>query len=70
MVKVDDDDDDEDAKMVLKNVNEISRLKGRFKTIPKEGKFVIETSDALDAGNYTCSLGDVSYSFNAYCKFE
>lgn len=60
--------DDDDDKMVLKNVNEISKLKGRFRTIPKEGRFVIDVADKDDAGNYTCSLGDLSFNFNVYCK--
>lgn len=68
MVKAKDDDDDD--KMVLEKVSQISRLNGRYKTIPKEGRFIIETPDAADAGNYTCSLGDESYNFNAYCKLH
>lgn len=49
-----------------KNVREISELNGRFQIIAKEGKFVIEKGREEDIGNYSCSLGDVSYNFNVY----
>lgn len=62
----DDDDDDDEDKMVLKKVGEIKQLKGRHTIIPKEGRFIIESSNRQDAGNYTCSLGGESFTFNVF----
>jgi len=57
-----------DDKKAWKSVKDIGDLNGRYVIIPKEGKFVIEKGREEDVGNYSCSLGDVSYTFNVYAS--
>lgn len=68
MVSPNGDDDDDDDKMVSTDVKNIKKLEDRYKIIPKEGRFIIERSIVEDAGNYSCTLGDQTFTFNVYCK--
>lgn len=58
------------------NVMQIPELKGRFKILEAERKFVIAKMLYTDAGQYTCSVADLNQSktfnvvANVFVKFE
>ncbi|KAH8240972.1 hypothetical protein KR026_009555, partial [Drosophila bipectinata] len=50
------------------NVMEVDSLKGRFKLIEPEKKFIIEKTDANDDGTYSCEFEGESKTFNVIAK--
>lgn len=43
---------------------EVDSLKGRYKIIEAERKFIIEKTDASDDGTYSCEIEGESKTFN------
>ncbi|KAH8323249.1 hypothetical protein KR067_003748, partial [Drosophila pandora] len=50
------------------NVMEVDSLKGRYKIIEAERKFIIEKTDASDDGTYSCEIEGESKTFNVIAK--
>lgn len=40
----------------MKNISDITSLKGHYRTIDSEGKFIIEKTRENDAGKYACEI--------------